>query len=175
MIHNIHQSDQEKQKLATDKTTEAVNVLRETTEQVALDKAKSSDIKEVVRAINSIPEAMDITPNLKEVSNKLDEAKGEHKNLMTSLIEEVKNGAFPITNLDDIENVVIGTDMTETNKLLVALLNKEAPKIPEYPAFPEFPEPIQPDFTQTNKLLQKLIDLESKDEEISINATLNIK
>ncbi len=55
------------------------------------------------------------------------------------------------------------TDMSETNRLLKELLDKELPE------FPSIPEQKDVDFTATNDLLKKLLDKEDKDLNISVS------
>jgi hypothetical protein len=57
----------------------------------------------------------------------------------------------------------------DTNDKLQALIDKEAPV---FPSFPEMPEPKEIDFTETNSLLQQLVDKE--DKPIDVNITLQL-
>lgn len=195
----IHSTPQEELAHHSERSADSLEMANQTLQELnQKDFATPQDLANVVDKLDDVSRVtQENSP--KEVVSKLvtsNEKLGilekntkEQNDLINSLIDEVRLGALP-AQLEGVDALTIGTTdmtetnellkqissntLTETNRLLKELLNKEVQEIPEYPAFPEIPEPKEVDFTQTNRLLQRLIDLEIKDEEISINATLNI-
>lgn len=157
----IHQSPEQKQANATRETTNAVNAVHDAVREVSRNKATSSDIKEVVKAIENIPKPIEPKEFPSEIAQKLDNIETAIKEIPRTEIPAQKD--FP--EFPEIKP----TDMTETNNLLRELLKKEQ-KFPEYPV-PEFPSIPKTDLSKTENLLQKLLE---RDEEISISAELNI-
>ena len=143
-LNPIHQNPQERQESATEKLAQSIDVTRETIERVAEDKAKSSDIQEVVEAIKSIPESnpFPVVDKLEEVRGEnvsaneklanLEKQNSESQDLMKTLIREVKSRALPV-ELVGMEQIIIqgenGADgHTPTTEELTAIIE---PLIPE--------------------------------------------
>lgn len=166
-LNPIHFNEAQNQANETAKTTQAVDnlggVLGDTLKEVSKGKATSQDIQQVSTKLDNLVEITK-SKNSNDIVNKLEEVINTIKSIPITIIPEPKE--FPtFPEFPEIKP----TDMSETNKLLQALLDKEEKEIPP---FPEIPESKEPDFTATNKLLQQLIDKEDKEMEIAV--TLNI-
>jgi len=143
----IHSKPDEIQAYHTERTADSLEVVNSHLHN--LNKS-NLEIKPILEKIASKDEQ-----NLSSLVSKLDEVTKAVKAIPKVEIPEPKE--FP-----EIEP----TDMSETNRLLNALLNKEEKEI-------EFPEQKEVDFTETNGLLKKLLAKED-DDEISVIATLEI-
>ncbi len=164
----IHSKPDEIQAYHTERAADSLESANERLEAIhstSKGHAKTQDIKDLYDKLDDVSQATQAN-HPKGIETRLDELKQAIKDIPPTIIPPQKD--FP--NFPEIP-LHIPTDMTETNRLLNALLNKEEKEMPEYPQFPDFPEIPKTDLSTTNNLLQKLLD---KDEDLDITATLEI-
>lgn len=124
MKHLIHQSDQELQTSATDKTTEAVNLAREDIVGAikGIPNSSNGKLDDIINAIKSIPKT--IIPEVPDFPEIEPTDMSETNELLTQILnkEEREMPEFPkFPAFPEIPK----TDLTQTNNLLKQLIEKE--------------------------------------------------